>query len=891
MPDTASAQDTPSDPPSAQVDEDDFLFLRLMHGTYALSEEVRGYRIEGGVCLDLADVIQSLDLPIRLDKKSRRATGWLFSEDRKIVIDRGSGEVQKVNADTAPIDGEIYDSPEGWCVDANALSRWFGVDLKPDLYNAVVTLESDEPLPFLQAIERRSRAARLRPKREAFDLSKFPSKDMEYKIWRTPSVDAVVRSTYARSPDGNSRLRSRYELYATGELAGASVDARIASDTDLVPASLRVRAYRFDPDGELLGPLKATRIAAGDVENEAGQLTGGSVVGRGAYISNSPLGGLARFSTTTLRGTLPAGWDAELYRNGQLVAFQDDRGDGRYEFLEIPLFFGRNALEVVLYGPQGQIRRERSDFPVGRSNIKPGKTFWFASGLQENRNLIDLRKPVIRPGAPEAGAWRWGAGLEHGIDARTTGALGVQSFMLDGRRRNYLEGRLNRSFGIMQLETALAHELGGGLALQANAIGRVGSFNLGANATISRGDFSSEFIPISLDYRAGFSADTSLKLGRLVVPLQFGLDRLVLRDGSTEMTYNASTAMAIRGLDLTARLERRVTNDLTGRIDDPETELQLLANARLFGLRVRAAAAAELSGREKGLQFVRISTRKPLDRESELAGEIEYFPQQDDTRFSLGYARRFDKFAIRTDATATTRGSFGANFALSFSIGPDPVSGGIRFSQAPLARSGQAAVTVFRDIDGDGVRDADEETLEDVYVVAGTAQGRRPTDADGSTIVDGLKPFRPVLIGIDESSLSDPFLAPNGKGIVITPRPGVATRIDLPVTPTGEVEGTLLSTTGTARPGVTLELIDSRGQIIGRTVTEFDGFFLFDRIPYGRYRLRVGAEAARTLQVAERLRDDVVLDRTNDVARMGVVRLQAGNRTIVIADPIADDGG
>ena len=49
------------------------------------------------------------------------------------------------------------------------------------------------------------------------------------------------------------------------------------------------------------------------------------------------------------------GWDAELYRNGQLLAFAENRADGRYEFIDVPLLYGQNRFEVVLYGPQGQI--------------------------------------------------------------------------------------------------------------------------------------------------------------------------------------------------------------------------------------------------------------------------------------------------------------------------------------------------------------------------------------------------------------------------------------------------------------------------------------------------------------------------------------------------------
>ena len=126
-----------SSAPTWQANEDDFLFLQLVIQNYKLTYDVRGYQTDRGVCLDLADVIQSLDMPIRIDKESRRATGWLFAEDQTFTLDRDSNTVQNVNiagsGGRAPVARDIYDTPEGWCVDTKALSRWFGIERPFDL--------------------------------------------------------------------------------------------------------------------------------------------------------------------------------------------------------------------------------------------------------------------------------------------------------------------------------------------------------------------------------------------------------------------------------------------------------------------------------------------------------------------------------------------------------------------------------------------------------------------------------------------------------------------------------------------------------------------------------------------------------------------------------------
>jgi hypothetical protein len=870
-----------SAPASAQTDweasEDDFLLLKLTLGKHEFLNEVRGYQTDRGVCLDLGDVIQSLDLPVRLDKKSRRATGWLFAEDQTFTLDREANTVQNRNIGNAPLQGDIFDTPEGWCVRVEALSRWFGIKLTADTFNAAVRIDSETKLPFIEALERRSRAARLRNRSASFDLAQYPRADAEYRMWRAPSVDVTARAQVT-SRNGSTRQDMRYEAFAAGELGKVSYTARLASDDRLAPATLRLTAYRNDPTGQLLGPLKATRAAVGDVDLLAGQLTGQSVVGRGAYVGNLPIGQSARFSTTTMRGAMPIGWDAELYRNGQLIAFQGEANDGRYEFVDIELYFGRNDFEVVLYGPQGQVRRIREDMPVGQQMIEPGRTHYWAGILQQDRDLIGLRSRFGTDG--DSGFWRWGMGVERGLDARTSVALGYQNFVNRGVRRQFAEANVQRTFGPMHVLVAGAHEFGGGFAAEANALGRIGPVNLAAFATWVSGAFTSEYTDGNLDYRAGFRADTSLKIGKFSLPIQAGYSRIAQTDGTRTNEWFLGTSLRVLDTLLRAELRGGGGLDDDGTRLSPGTRLKLLASRRMFGLSVRGGFDYLLDGPDRGLQSARLATGKALDEKSELTFEAEYDGVVRETELSVGYSREFKHFALRGDAGYRTDGSITAGLSLAFSLGPDPVGGGVRVTDAKLARNGQALVTVFRDDDGDGRRSPGEEPLENVMIEAGLRFDDAVTAANGKAIVDELRPFQPVLVGIDESSLDDPFLVPATRGVVVVPRPGVFTEVLLPVSPSGEVEGTLLSPSGTEQQGVTLELIDKRGAVAATAISEFDGFFLFDRVAYGSYRLRIAGDSARMLGVQPVLRDGVTIDRGADVARLGAIRLTHAPMTL-----------
>ncbi|MBK7161940.1 MAG: hypothetical protein IPH79_05285 [Sphingomonadales bacterium] len=381
-----------------KASDDDQLLLDVRAGRYRVGDGVRGYQTDAGVCVDFADMIIAFDLPIRLDKKSRRATGWLFEESRTFTLDREAGRVQIVNKSSALAASDIYDTPEGWCVDSKALSRWLDVSLTPDLSDAMLVVKADRKLPFELAEERKERAAKVRPT-ATFDLRNLPQAKDPYRFWRTPSVDVVASTGFTKDAQGPTKFNARYDIFASGEIAGASYDARLSSNESGVPESFRVRAYRTSAEGTLLGPLKATHFGIGDVSLPASFLGSQTTAGRGLFVTNRPLSRPDNFDRTSFRGELPDGWDAELYRNDQLIGYLQSRGDGRYEFLDVPLLYGQNRMEVVLYGPQGQIKRDVRMIPVGANSIPPRETYYWAAFRMPvaicSTSVIAMRSPIM----------------------------------------------------------------------------------------------------------------------------------------------------------------------------------------------------------------------------------------------------------------------------------------------------------------------------------------------------------------------------------------------------------------------------------------------------------------------------------------------------------------
>lgn len=823
--------------------EDDRWLFDLRSGPYRLGGGVRGYQTPQGLCVDLGDMVLALDLAVRIDTKLRRATGWVFDERRSLLIDRDAGEVRVGSQRYAIGATAIRDEPAGWCVDLDSLTKWLGVPIAADLPNAVLRIDTSEKLPFQLAAERRSRAAGIRPQ-AAFDLASLPQAARPYRAWATPSVDVVASAGMVSDHKGGSYTQARYEIFAAGEAVGQSFDARLSSNDKGVPDSLRMRLYRTDPEARLLGPLHATHYAVGDVSLLSTGLVAQGAPGRGAVVTNRPVERPDSFDKTSFRGDLPAAWDAELYRNGQLLAFASPNGDGRYEFLDVPLQYGANRFEIVLYGPQGQVRREIRQLQVGIDSIPPQQTWYWAGVAQEDTDLIEFGR---RGGAFRRG-WRGTAGVERGLDTRTSAALYLHSLMIEDVRRNYGEVAVRRSIGPSLLEVAGSYADNGSAALRASWLAAFGETNVRADAMRGWGGFVSDRFVGGIDGLYSLSVDQSVALGRTVVPLHFDLAKIDRASGVSNLQASGRASLSFRALSFTGQLDWSRTSAPVGPGPPDELTATLLANARIGRVRLRGEARFALSGQAADTRLAVVGEWAGKG-DAEWRAELGYDKGLDRGRTGLGYTRRFKMLQLSGFGEVATDGSVAASLSLAFSFGPKPAGGGWRLSSEKLGGRGQVTADVFMDENGDGIRQPGEAVLGGVPLTAGNALVEASTDSDGRASIDGLEPFRPVMIGIDAGSLPDPYVQPALPGVVVTPRPGVATHVLLPMTAAGEIEGVMIRDGGNPIEGLMLELVDAEGRVRAATLTEFDGYYLFESVAYGRYTVRLAKASAAALRL------------------------------------------
>jgi hypothetical protein len=141
----------------------------------------------------------------------------------------------------------------------------------------------------------------------------------------------------------------------------------------------------------------------------------------------------------------------------------------------------------------------------------------------------------------------------------------------------------------------------------------------------------------------------------------------------------------------------------------------------------------------------------------------------------------------------------------------------------------------------------------------------------------------PVPVGIDVTSLDDPMLTPEKALQVVVPRPGIPADVQIGLVGGGSVEGALMKSGELGFEGVDLELVDPTGKVAGTARTDFDGFFLFERVPYGRYALRVSAASAAAAKIGSDIASRVEVSADHSVVRLGSLQPQTPARIAAAA--------
>ncbi|MFY8047321.1 MAG: MSCRAMM family protein, partial [Erythrobacter sp.] len=218
-----------------------------------------------------------------------------------------------------------------------------------------------------------------------------------------------------------------------------------------------------------------------------------------------------------------------------------------------------------------------------------------------------------------------------------------------------------------------------------------------------------------------------------------------------------------------------------------------------------------------------------------LALDLDWQTQSGRLGGGVTFSQQLGPFGLSASAGRQADGwRFGIGLTMGLWRGPH------RWATAPsgVARSGAIMAEMFVDEDGDGLRGTDESGVAGGRFVVDAALRRETTDDAGRVLIRGVPAGPDVDIETQMSSLEDFTLRPARTGDRLALRPGEVRHVLVPLRPTGSIEVQVLLVAGdrqTPRSGVPVVLRDGAGREVARAVTDFDGFVLFDALPFGSF--------------------------------------------------------
>lgn len=823
--------------PVTDVDPNNFYLFEVKVQNLVSEELVDVYKHGDMYYAALLQVAEIVEFPLTLDPDAGIVRGWYIKESNELLIDWKQEQITTQGQITSLEKSHYFVYDDELYLRVDLLNQIFPLNMSPKYSTQRLTLQPTELLPFQVRKQRDALRQRWLVK-EADQV--YSVVDEPYDItW--PIADIDLDFTYTDNDGESAEGDFAYSGLFVHDLEVLNMHW-FAAGNERQLNQLRVTGKRHSREGNL--PLGATRFEIGDVDSFSSDLVANGRLGRGVLLSNFALERADEFDTTIIEGDALPDWEVELYLNGSLFNFVTVGNDGRYRFEDVPIFYGANIAKLIFYGPQGEVREETKQYFIDDALLKEGE--WQYRTVAQEKDVLLLG---IQENDPEKDA-RASFELEYGLSDHWTLFAGTTYDELgDGAGAHSYQsaGIFTDLGGLFTRLDAVLDSSDGGFASSLTTHTSVRDVNIrfrqdvfdnftnDARAT----DNNPEEIISSLDLTG------SLKLGSIPnITYAVGGSYAELEDGEIEEIYDIRTTMSLFGVTF--------TNSMDARYNDTQQTFSgdLAARGTVWGVPARIDLGYSI---EPKTEFQDVSVFLQERLTDDLTGRLDVTKSFIDDKLLNVNTRlnwNLDKYLLSSDLTFDDSGNVTIGMGLTFSLYQEPRTDEWHMNGTAIAASGGVSAVAFMDENYNGVHDEGEQWLDEVVVRRSNQD--IPLNEDRVAVVTSLAANTTTNITLDQGSLEDPLWYAPVAGYTVVARPGVLTQVDFAVVAASEVEGTIyIEQRGGDEGigGINVRLLDADGKEVAVAVSEFDGFFLFEHIVPGEYRLAVDEEQLEPLGV------------------------------------------
>ena len=570
------------------------------------------------------------------------------------------------------------------------------------------------------------------------------------------------------------------------------------------------------------------QVRLGDVQSSGRR----SRLIEGFAVTNAPFIRSSEFEVEQVAGTVPPGWEVELYERGRLMAYREVNGPGPFQ-LPLKLRYGQNPFELVLYGPAGEVVRQQRTVRVPFSRL-PSRRFEYA--VAGGRCRHDPCDGLIS------------ADARYGFSSRLTAQGGWDAFFRGDRNDVWQPYAIVSGAPLPALALtgeAVAHgHLRATLAFEPTQDLRV---NGGHTAYAEAGqDFAGTFLE-----RRRTEASVFWRPAR-VLQGSFYVQAGGVRSSATGSLRAAEQATATARLGQ-IRYSVGMRHDAfrregTGTADVSRFTVDLGGDAVLSGpwpwLRATTARGLLSIEPSHGLSQIMLNAGRRLRGVRADVGLGWSRIGGVTLDIGLTSALRGPRVGTRNRFT-TGAGSDGVMFMNGSAVW-DPEAGLVRWSDGgDLGRAGITGV-VYLDENGNGARDPAEPGLVGIPVHVGGWLDE--TNADGRFSAWDLYPYEAVDIDVDSLAFRDPRYVLPARVIRVRPTPNSFESVEVPVVVGAELGGNVVfDEQGVG--GVPIIFRELNTGLEMRSVTYADGGFYRAGVPPGEWEVTLPDDVVEHLNV------------------------------------------
>ncbi len=831
---------------------DNYMIFEARLKRTLLSDGLKVYLEKDRYYLPLSEMVSLFEFPIDVKASKGIAEGWFLSPTRRFKMDLSENYIHvDGQSTTLKPDQFMWYSDEVY-FDSELFAKWFPMKIKVDKFASRLNVDSLEPLPVEQRLAREAKQKMIREKdfkQEVYSDDYIENTDLFTVPFADISLGYHHLDMVNRTEDTHN-----YSFYGRSIFAGFDTDFNVYGSSVNDYADVRFRMSRYSPDNQVLGVLNS--IEFGDIHSFDTPLISNSLAGRGVNLSTFDERNGTYRKQVTLSGTLPSGWEVEVYRNNALIGFQGDVDNGLYEFLDLPLQLGLNTFKLIFYGPYGQKREEEKVYYVKANAVKPGQVAMKLNVQEDNTYVVQTNDQLKKSG--ERAVFLSEVGLFENLSLvlSVISADKYSDYAIEQEKEVAMAGfKFGAGSWAAKLYSGYGTETGANsfyASFEKNLSGLnlFAEYNLFNELKTEKSYFSGKYVDTLFEGRV--SSGLALPfIGWIPILIQY-------REGTTLLGEVDKDLLTRLSFNFFGYLNLMYEDDYEVDYDGDQKHLgKVLLSTRYGKFGMRGEMQYDLFNKELYRSVLNFNYRVGRSLYSEIEWQHEYDSVLNSVevkryKFTLNKDFSFGAigFYISNDTLDTT--SLGLNYSLGILNNPDT---GDAYADPDVSSYSSAVSTnVFLDENMDGRYQMNEPLLEDVGVQLSTSSKVLSTDSHGNVYHRQVSPYQKINVRLKDDTLPDITLYSGREYQTVLTRPGSSVSVYYPVIKTGMLDGYMFMRNGSRRravKGIRLQMVNQRGDVIASSLTDVEGYYVFDQFPLGRYTLRIDPTQLSLLKIQQ----------------------------------------